>query len=324
MTEPSSMKWNQKKVNNPIVMVWCLTYNQKEFIKDALDGFVMQKTSFPFEVIVHDDASTDGTTDIVNEYAKKYPEIIKPMIETENQWQKGGLKHIISIMNEKHRRCKYIAFCEGDDYWTNPLKLQRQVDFLESHSDYSMCFHSAKKKYETNAVAWIDCENIQEKDYDATDIFINWTVPTASVLCRKEAMDFYANLKHPELIQNYDIFIILSCAMVGKLWGMHEQMSVYRIQGEGLTYNKKALIRCTMNNPGHFMTLKENFPIVDSKPVNDTISKVFFERAMIQYSLKNRLRDFCQSFRYSPSRFMNLCGKIFIRNIKKGRRLYHV
>ena len=197
-------------MNNPTVTVWCLTYNQKEFIKDALDGFVMQKTSFPFEVIVHDDASTDGTTDIVNEYAKKYPEIIKPMIETENQWQKGGLKHIISIMNEKHRRGKYIAFCEGDDYWTDPLKLQRQVVFLESHSDYSMCFHSAKKKYETNAVAWIDCENIQDKDYDATDIFVNWTVPTASVLCRKEAMDFYANLKHPERIQNYDIFIILS------------------------------------------------------------------------------------------------------------------
>ena len=303
-------------MNNPIVTVWCLTYNQKEFIKDALDGFVMQKTSFPFEVIVHDDASTDGTTDIVNEYAKKYPEIIKPMIETENQWQKGGLKHIIGIMNEKHRRGKYIAFCEGDDYWTDPLKLQRQVDFLESHSDYSMCFHSAKKKYETNTVAWIDCENIQDKDYDATDIFVNWTVPTASVLCRKEAMDFYANLKHPERIQNYDIFIILSCAMVGKLRGMHEQMSVYRIQGEGLTYNKKALIRCTMNNPGHFMTLKENFPIVDSKPIDDTISKVFFERAMIQKSVLDMSKDMFMSLHYDVWHFIEMLGKSIYNKTK--------
>lgn len=304
-------------MKNPTVTVWCLTYNQKEFIKDALDGFVMQKTSFPFEVIVHDDASTDGTTNIVNEYAKKYPEIIKPMIETENQWQKGGLKHIISIMNEKHRRGKYIAFCEGDDYWTDPLKLQRQVDFLEDHSEYSMCFHSAKKQYETNAVAWINCENIQDKDYDATDIFINWTVPTASVLCRKEAMDFYANLKHPERIQNYDIFIILSCAMVGKLRGMHEQMSVYRIQGEGLTYNKKALIRCTMNNPGHFMTLKENFPIVDSNPIDDTISKVFFERAMIQYSFSNKLKDLLMSCGYSYKRFFKMLGRQVVLKCKK-------
>lgn len=296
-------------MEQPIVTVWCLAYNQKDFIRDALEGFVMQKTTFPFEVIVHDDASTDGTTAIVQEYARLYPDIIKPVIETENQWQGGGLKHIIQIMNENYRNGKYIAFCEGDDYWTAPQKLQQQVDFLESHAEYSMCFHRAKKKYETKARAWINCENIEDRDYDATDIFINWTVPTASVMCRKEAMEFYANLKHPEQIQNYDIFIFLSCAMIGKLRGMHEQMSVYRIQGEGLTYNKQALIRCTMNNPGHFMTLKENFPIVDAKPVDDTISKVFFERAMIQNSTLAKLKDYWQSFFYNYRRFFNMAIK---------------
>ena len=300
----------------PIITVWCLTYNQKRFIRDALDGFVMQKVNFIFEVIVHDDCSTDGTTEIIQEYAMKYPKIIKPMVETENQWQKGGLKHIIHLMNEKHRRGKYIAFCEGDDYWTDPNKLQKQVDFLENNPGYSMCFHSAKKKYETNAIAWIDCENILNKDYDPTDIFINWTVPTASILCRKEAMDFYASLKHPERIQNYDIFIILSCAMVGKLRGMHDQMSVYRIQGEGLTYNKKALIRCTMNNPCHFMCLKDNFPIVDSKPVDDTISKVYFERALIQTSLNNKIKDFWASFCYSPIRFITMLCRRPINSMK--------
>lgn len=298
----------------PIVTVWCLAYNQKDFIRDALDGFVMQKTTFPFEVIVHDDASTDGTTTIVQEYARQYPDIIKPVIETENQWQKGGLKYIINIMNDNYRNGKYIAFCEGDDYWTAPQKLQQQVDFLENHPEYSMCFHSAKKKYETNTRAWINCENIEDRDYDATDIFVNWTVPTASVMCRREGMEFYANLKHPERIQNYDIFIFLSCAMIGKLRGMHEQMSVYRIQGEGLTYNKQALIRCTMNNPGHFMTLKENFPIVETKPVDDTISKVFFERALIQDSFLGMLKDLWQSFHYSISRFMRMSVKNLARN----------
>jgi len=302
-------------MEQPKVIVWCLTYNQKDFIRDALDGFVMQKTRFPFEVVVHDDASTDGTTDIVMEYAQKFPDIITPMVEQENQWQKGGLKHIIDIMNDKHRRAQYIAFCEGDDYWTDPQKLQRQVDFLDSHPDYSMCFHSAKKKYETDAKAWIDCEHIQDKDYDATDVFVNWTVPTASVLCRKEAMDFYANLKHPERIQNYDIFIILSCAMVGKIRGMREQMSVYRIQGEGLTYNKEALIRCTMNNPGHFMTLKENFPIVDPKPVDDTISKVFFERALIQETLRQKVCDWLTSLKYYPTCCLRLSVKHIIKSM---------
>ena len=303
-------------MEQPKVTVWCLTYNQKEYIRDALDGFVMQETNFSYEVIVHDDASTDGTTDIVKEYAEKYPNIIKPIVEKENQWQKGGLKHIITIMNERFRRGHYISFCEGDDYWLDPLKLQKQVDFLDSHPDYSMCFHSAKKKYETDTIAWIDCENIQDRDYDATDIFVNWTVPTASVLCRKEAMDFYAQLKHPEKIQNYDIFVILSCAMVGKLRGMHEQMSVYRIQGAGLTYNKDALIRCTMNNPGHFMTLKINFPIVDYVPINDTISKVFFERALIQESFKSRWKDYLCSIRYSPLRFFKMSLKHIVDIVK--------
>jgi glycosyltransferase involved in cell wall biosynthesis len=289
------------------VTVWCLTYNQRDFIRDALDGFVMQKTTFPFEVVVHDDASSDGTTDIVLEYARRYPNIIYPMIEKENQWKKGGLKKIISIMNENHCHSKYIAFCEGDDYWIDPLKLQKQVTFLDYNPDYSMCFHSAKKKYETDTIAWIDCENIEERDYDPTDIFVNWTIPTASVLCRKDGLDYYARLKHLDKIQNYDIFIFLSCAMVGKLRGMNEQMSVYRIQGEGLTYNKNALIRCTMNNPDHFITLKENFPIVDPKPVNDTISKVFFERALIKDGLSGILHDLFMSFLYSPIKFFKMC-----------------
>lgn len=300
------------KETNYTVAIWCIAYNQKDFIKDALDGFVMQKTDFPFVVIVHDDRSTDGTTDVIREYAKKYPELIIPVIETENQWSKGGLKHIVDIMNSHYRIGKYIAFCEGDDYWTSPDKLQTQIDFLESHSDYSMCFHSAFKKYECDTIAWINCEHIEDKDYDATDLFVNWTVPTASVVCRKEAMDFYANINGADRIQNYDIFIILSCAMTGRIRGFSKQMSVYRIQGEGLTYNQKALIKCRMNNPEHFMCLKENFPIVDRRPVDDTISKTLFERAMIQSTTISMFKDLALSLKYSRIiMFKLLCKEIY-------------
>ena len=305
-------------MTNYTVAVWCITYNQKDFIKDALNGFVMQKTNFPFVVIVHDDKSTDGTSDIILEYAKKYPNIIIPVIESENQWSKGGLKHIVNIMNSHYRIGKYIAFCEGDDYWTSPDKLQTQIDFLESHPEYSMCFHSAKKKYECNSIAWINCENIGDKDYDATDLFVNWTVPTASVVCRKEAMEFYANIKGAERIQNYDIFIILSCAMTGKIRGISKQMSVYRIQGEGLTYNQKALIKCKMNNPEHFMCLKENFPIVNSKPVDETISKTLFERAMIQVEINKCLKDLILSIQYSPAISIKTAISNIAHKIKHG------
>ena len=121
-----------------MVTIRCLTYNHEPYIRQCLDGFVMQRTNFRFEVIVHDDASTDGTAAIIREYAEKYPNIIKPIIEIENQYSKddGSLE---TIMDE-HTYGKYVAFCEGDDYWTHPNKLQMQLDFLEANPDYSMCF----------------------------------------------------------------------------------------------------------------------------------------------------------------------------------------
>lgn len=304
-----------------LVTVWCITYNQVNYIKDTLEGFLMQQTHFKFTVVVHDDASTDGTSDIVRQYAKDYPEVFINHIEKENQWKRGGLPHIIQLMNSSYRQSKYIAFCEGDDYWTDPQKLQRQVDFLETNPHYSMCFHSALKKYECKADSWIRCEHIEDKDYQATDLFVNWTVPTASILCRKEALDFYAKLQDAEMIQNYDIFIILSCAMTGKIRGMHEQMSVYRIQGQGLTYNKQALTKTLMNNPNHFKCLKKNFPIVDQRYINDTISKVYFERGIIQKQLKDKITDFYASFWHSGTRFM----KMIMTSIGKNciNCLYH-
>lgn len=133
----------------PLVVIRCITYNHEPFIRDALEGFVMQKTSFPFVAVVHDDASTDGTASIIREYAEKYPNIIKPIYETENQYSKrdGSLRR---IMNEAcdATGAKYIAFCEGDDYWIDPLKLQKQVDFLEANPEYGMCYTNFNIKNE--------------------------------------------------------------------------------------------------------------------------------------------------------------------------------
>ena len=126
----------------------CLAYNQVRFIKDALEGFVMQKTNFPFEVIIHDDASTDGTTEIIKEYEHKYPNIIKPIYQTENQWRKA--KTMSKTFIYPHIKGEYVAFCEGDDYWTDENKLQKQVDFLDSHPDYTICFHPVNVIWEDN------------------------------------------------------------------------------------------------------------------------------------------------------------------------------
>jgi group 2 glycosyl transferase len=132
-----------------MVSIRCTVYNHEPYLRDCLEGFIMQKTNFRIEAIVHDDASTDGSATIIKEYAEKYPDIIKPIYEVENQYSKhnGSLER---IMNEACKG-KYIAFCEGDDYWIDPLKLQKQVDFLESNTDYSMshtnniCYNQKKR-----------------------------------------------------------------------------------------------------------------------------------------------------------------------------------
>lgn len=122
------------------VLIRCCTYNHEKYIAQALDGFVMQQTNFKFVAIVHDDASTDRTAEIVNEYAEKYPDIIKPIFETENLYSKhdGSLRKVMDDACLQYEPL-YIAVCEGDDYWTDPYKLQKQVDFLDTHPDFVVC-----------------------------------------------------------------------------------------------------------------------------------------------------------------------------------------
>lgn len=127
-----------------MVSIWCITYNHEPYIRQCLEGFVMQKTNFRFEAIVHDDASTDGTAAIVRKFAEKYPDIIKPIFETENQYSKhdGSLERIIN----EHTHGKYVATCEGDDYWTDPLKLQKQVDYLRSHPGCGLVYTAYRQQ----------------------------------------------------------------------------------------------------------------------------------------------------------------------------------
>lgn len=126
---------------NIAVSIICNAYNHGPYIAKCLDGFVMQKTNFAFEILVHDDASTDNTAAIIREYEAKYPHLVKPVYQTENQYSKGG----ISQFQYPRVRGKYIAFCEGDDYWTDPLKLQKQYDAMEAHPEVDICAHTAER-----------------------------------------------------------------------------------------------------------------------------------------------------------------------------------
>ena len=218
------------------VSICCITYNQAKYIKQCLDGFIMQKTNFPFEVLIHDDASVDGTKEIIEEYTRKYPDIIKPVYENENQYSKGV--SISKTYNFPRVRGKYVVMCEGDDYWTDEYKLQKQVDFMEANPDYTICFHRVKRIFETG---------IKEDDIfptqtmvDAGFTFENLLkcnfIQTNSVMYRWNAIDDVA-AKFPSDILPGDWYLHLMFAKEGKIKFMEDIMSVYRVNANGVWYD---------------------------------------------------------------------------------------
>lgn len=227
--------------NEIIVSIRCSAYNHEAYIRQCLEGFVMQQTNFRFEAVVHDDASTDGTVAIIKEYAEKYPDIIKPIYETENQYSKhdGSLGRIIN----SHMRGKYIAMCEGDDYWIDPLKLQKQVDFLEAHPDYVMCCSDAIIETPTEQLDW--CRYHQNQTIPTEDIIKHGGlfVQTATLLFKKELR--LNNYDYPEAAKRChvgDFPLQIYAALKGKVYWFAEKQAVYRYGwGESWTNRFKKL-----------------------------------------------------------------------------------
>lgn len=213
-----------------VVSVCCITYNQKEYIRDALEGFVNQRTKFAYEVLIHDDASDDGTAAVIEEYAERFPHLIRPILQAENQYSKG-LTNVSGTYNFPRARGKYIAMCEGDDYWTSRDKLQRQVDFLEAHPECSMVFHSAKVKVQGRALTERFMRPYQRSRRVEPEEVIDKTCgyPTASLMFRTEIVrnlpDFYVRAPIA------DIPLQLLAAKRGWAYYMDRPMCVYRLGG---------------------------------------------------------------------------------------------
>ncbi|WP_404436708.1 glycosyltransferase family 2 protein [Stutzerimonas chloritidismutans] len=171
--------WNNRR--DPLLSIVCLTYNHAAFLRETLDGFLRQRTDFAFEIIVHDDASTDGTAVIIREYAARYPNVIKPIYQQVNQYRLGVP---FSTRLFGQARGKYIAYCEGDDYWTDPRKLQIQVDFLERHPDYVMTYHDAFMFNSQGVVRSPDMQGKYRKDATARELMQARPISTLTVCFR--------------------------------------------------------------------------------------------------------------------------------------------
>lgn len=216
------------RTDEPLVTIQCATYNHANFIRDCLDGFVSQKTDFKFQILIHDDASTDGTADIIREYVERYPDLFVPIFQKENRYRRGlRLKDILLPLYKG----RYVAICEGDDYWTDPLKLQKQVDFLEAHPDYTMVCNR------TEMLSVRRGRFIGEvRSYDHScpmpleDIVRNGGgfVATCSILHRREVTDHLLDYHSGCAVGDWPLQI--RCGLLGKVYYMDDKMTVYRTE----------------------------------------------------------------------------------------------
>lgn len=231
-TQEEIMKdWNMSEIDTPLVSVKCMTYNQEKYIGQCIDGFLMQKTSFPFEILIHDDCSTDNTTDIVLAYAKKFPKIIKPILEDENQYSKHDGSHHKKI--DAAIKGKYIALCEGDDYWIDENKLQRQFDFLEKYDDCSLDSENSEVLY-LNSDKKSTFSERPESYISIDELLKNRQFATGSVMYRRELYEEYVNINAIKC----DTFLWAFCSTKGKIHYRPVISSVYR-RGTGVTENNK-------------------------------------------------------------------------------------
>lgn len=230
------MHENVRDENDVLVTIECITYNHAPYIRQALDSFLMQETNFRYEIVIHDDASTDGTQDIIREYQEAYPDIIFPILQKENQYSKHvDLDKFIMPL----RRGRYVALCEGDDYWTDPKKLQMQFDYMEKNLGCSIFLHNTfildhrdpETKLKKRQV------NVPTGDYTLED-YLKFTMQhrmlggTAAYFFRSSMM---LKNKYAEHFSFGDIFLLLGFKN-GYMHYLDECMSVYRVGHSG-SYN---------------------------------------------------------------------------------------
>lgn len=230
-----------KEMNDEMmVSVICTVYNQERYIRQCLESLVQQQTTFRYEVLVHDDASKDNSAEIIKEFAQKYPSVIIPVFQKENQYSQGiNPTHI--LLNRA--RGKYVAVCEGDDFWISQDKLEKQVDFMERHPEYSLCVHAAYYAKEDGTL--VLSEQFKPYETECTvsteEILSGWKFATNSILYRREARKDL-EIPYQQKCSSGDFATLVYLALQGKVYYMPDVMSAYRVESIGSlnwTWKKK-------------------------------------------------------------------------------------
>ncbi|NLY76516.1 MAG: glycosyltransferase [Tissierellia bacterium] len=289
-----------------MVSICCLTYNHENYIEDAIKGFLMQKTTFPIEIIIHDDASTDRTAEIIRRYEKEYPDLIKPVYQLENQHSKKT--RILTTHVFPKCRGKYIALCDGDDYWIDPYKLQKQVDYMENHPDCTFCFHNAhvvnfdktplKKLHIPNSKWSQEYYYGNAHKYDAGQLELLEFIPSSSFLFLKKLIldlpPFYFNSIYD------DAPLKLYLTSKGYAYYIDEVMSAYRtnVRDSVLDKQRKSVER---RIKGHinYLNMLDEFDVYTCGKYSKELEESKLKREIKILMLRNNLKELKQE-KYRP------------------------
>lgn len=309
--------------NEIMVSVCCMVYNHEKYLRRCLDGFIMQKTDFRYEVLIHDDASTDGSADIIREYEKKYPDIIKTIYQKENQYSKGVA--IDQTFLYPMATGKYIALCEGDDYWCNEYKLQKQFDALEQHPECKMCVCKVMDIDEAGSALgyyhpkfYVRSGVLQSKEFIELTEF--WAFQTSSYFFINDKE--YTGKERPHFINVTDVgdtpcMLYFGCK--GAVYYIDDVMSCYR-HGAPFSFNSNLKKQSTQYRIEHikkqirmyeeFDTYSENMyhdfcmhEIVRYQflinMINGNYRELFgkiYQRHLLQLTRKERMFFFCMAY----------------------------
>lgn len=217
------------------VSIRCTTYNHEKYIKECLDSLINQVTSFKYEIIVHDDASTDATASIIRDYAERFPDIIIPIYEKENVFSKD--RNLVRKIVTSNCKGQYMAWCEGDDYWCDQYKLQKQVDIMDSDREIGLVYGKSKQ-YDESKGKFL-AKTIGEKVLSSEALLLNNTIPTATVLVRSSI--YYEYMKDQEIQNNQwlmgDYPLWIYCSIKSKVFFMDDVISVYRVLRESASHS---------------------------------------------------------------------------------------
>lgn len=292
-------------MTNHTICIKCITFNHAPYIVDAMNSFCMQKTSFPFVAVIEDDASTDGEPKVIKQYLQEHFDLEDKAIvrnEETDDYILTFARHkenhkcffAVYLLKYNHKsigkakehyfkdfigRAKYVSYCEGDDYWTDPNKLQMQVDFLESHPEYSMCFHDVEVKVEEGR----DMSEkdkfafLREKEYTRQDqLEMMRIVPTCSLVIRQDVFSKYP--RHPKFTIG-DVVVVATALTYGRIWCMANKMGVYRLVPNGWTALSDEKVCRSMFS--HYQGMIESFSWYQCKRGYETFRFWAFSLLMI-------------------------------------------